>query len=70
MRIPDEPVDVTAEDRKKGNGVGLRNVIERLKLYYNDENHFEIISSGRNEGTEVVITVPYREDGYVPDNVG
>ena len=51
-----------AEDEvKKGNGIGLNNVIERLRLYFNNNTNFEIISNGRNEGTEVVITVPYTE---------
>jgi sensor histidine kinase YesM len=50
------------EEAKKGNGIGLNNVIERLRLYYNNKNNFEIISNGRNQGTEVVITVPYTEE--------
>ena len=50
------------EEAKKGNGIGLNNVIERLRLYFNDKNNFEIISNGRNQGTEVVITVPYTEE--------
>ncbi len=49
-------------DKKKGNGVGLHNVIERLRLYYNGSNNFEIISNGRDQGTEVVITVPFAEE--------
>ncbi len=49
-------------DKKHGNGVGLNNVIERLRLYYNGSNNFEIISNGRDQGTEVVITVPYAEE--------
>ena len=50
------------EESKKGNGIGLNNVIERLRLYFNNKNNFEIISNGRDQGTEVVITVPYTED--------
>ena len=47
---------------KKGNGVGLKNVIERLRLYFDGKNNVEIISEGRNQGTEVVITIPYKEN--------
>ena len=54
-------VDSTDAEEKKGNGVGLKNVMERLRLYYDDENSFEIISGGRDQGTEVVITVPYSD---------
>ena len=49
-------------ETKKGNGVGLNNVMQRLNLYYNGKNNFEIISSGRDQGTEVVITVPRAEE--------
>ena len=57
-------------DKKHGNGVGLNNVIERLRLYYNGTNNFEIISNGRDQGTEVVITVPLAEEQDVSDNAG
>ncbi|SNU07901.1 HAMP domain-containing protein [Lachnospiraceae bacterium] len=53
--------DIEASKDKKGNGVGLKNVIERLKLYFDDKNNVEIISNGRDQGTEVVITIPYEE---------
>ncbi len=43
---------------KNSNGIGLGNVINRLKLYYNCEDVIEIISSGRNQGTEVLICIP------------
>ncbi|MCR5542841.1 MAG: histidine kinase [Eubacterium sp.] len=56
--------DSTDIEEKKGNGVGLRNVMERLRLYYNDKNDFEIISAGRNQGTEVVITIPLPDEAY------
>ncbi len=46
------------DDSHKGNGVGVNNVFERLRLYYNDRNEVEIISGGRDQGTEVVISVP------------
>ena len=42
----------------EGNGVGLRNVIQRLALYFDHQSSFEIISQGSDQGTEVVITIP------------
>lgn len=53
--------DSTDAEEKKGNGVGLRNVMERLRLYFDNESSFEIISGGRDQGTEVVITIPYED---------
>lgn len=50
---------VKKED-KKGNGLGLRNVIERLDLYYNGKNKFEIFSNGKDQGTEFIISIPYK----------
>lgn len=41
------------------NGVGLVNVISRLKLYYNAEDIFTIQSLGENVGTEVILYLPY-----------
>lgn len=46
---------------KDSNGVGLRNVISRLRLTYNCENVISIISEGENKGTEVLITIPNNE---------
>jgi len=40
------------------NGVGLVNVINRLKLYFNREDVIEIKSEGKDRGTEVVIHIP------------
>lgn len=44
------------------NGVGMRNVIERLKLFFNDQAQMDIYSEGLNMGTEVVITIPYSKE--------
>ena len=45
---------------KNSNGIGLGNVIKRLKLYYNCEDVIEIISQGKNQGTEVILHIPNR----------
>lgn len=51
------------EDRKSNsNGVGIRNVMERLNLYFHEVTSFEIFSEGRNMGTEVLITIPLPEE--------
>ena len=39
------------------NGVGLDNVINRLKLYFGQEDIMDIISEGENKGTETIIYV-------------
>jgi sensor histidine kinase YesM len=43
---------------KDSNGIGLGNVINRLRLYYDKENVFEIESEGQNKGTKVTIHIP------------
>ena len=48
---------------KDSNGIGLGNVISRLKLYYDKEDVFEIKSKGQNKGTEIIIRIPKKELG-------
>lgn len=43
---------------KDSNGIGLGNVIKRLRLYYNQEGLFHISSEGRYLGTTVTIHIP------------
>jgi sensor histidine kinase YesM len=43
---------------KDSNGIGLGNVINRLRLYYDKEEVFKIESKGRNQGTKVTIHIP------------
>lgn len=56
-----------ADLEQNSNGIGLDNVIGRLRLFYGKEDVLEIISGGENMGTEVVIYIPYgnKENGYV-----
>ena len=44
------------------NGIGLDNVIGRLKLYYDRDDVFEISSPGHNKGTKVIIRIPLEEE--------
>lgn len=43
---------------EKSNGVGLENVINRLRMYFNCEEVLEIKSEGKDKGTEVIIYIP------------
>lgn len=44
--------------KSNSNGIGLGNVIERLKLYTGREDVMEIKSAGHDRGTEFIIKVP------------
>ncbi len=46
------------------NGIGLDNVIGRLRLFLDDEDVISIMSEGENKGTEVRIYIPVREGEY------
>lgn len=48
--------------RSNSNGVGMKNVIDRLRLYFHDEAKLEIFSEGKNTGTEVLITIPKKQE--------
>lgn len=39
------------------NGIGMDNVISRMKLYTDDDEVMEIVSEGRDRGTEVLIRI-------------
>jgi len=56
---------------KNSNGIGLKNVISRLKLYFNEEDLITINSEGENMGTEVIIYVPIKDEEQIgrPYNV-
>ena len=49
------------------NGVGMDNVVNRLKLFSGKEDVIHIISPGENKGTETIIYLPFQkgEEGYV-----
>lgn len=54
---------IEADLSKNSNGIGLGNVIKRLRLYYNSEDVIEIISNGKDQGTEVIIHIPNVSNG-------
>lgn len=47
-----------ADLKTAANGVGLDNVIGRLRLFFNREDVIEITSAGENMGTEIAIYIP------------
>ena len=49
---------IESDDSTDSNGVGLNNVISRLRLFFDYEDAFEILSDGENKGTEVIISIP------------
>lgn len=49
--------------QSSSNGVGIRNVMERLKLYFKDRARFTIFSEGKDMGTEIMIRIPMKEEG-------
>lgn len=55
-----KPADLSRDS----NGIGLDNVIGRLRLFLNDEDVISIISEGENKGTEILIYIPVREGEY------
>lgn len=48
----------TETQEKDSNGIGLDNVIRRLRLFYGKEDVFFIRSEGEDKGTEVLICIP------------
>ena len=57
-RIQDSAALKAGSVTKDSNGIGLGNVINRLRLYYDREDVFKIESGGQNKGTRVTIYIP------------
>ena len=49
------------KDQNDNNGIGMDNVISRLRLFTENDNAVEIKSEGENKGCEVVIRLPFEE---------
>ena len=54
---------------RNSTGIGLGNVISRLRLYYNTEHVLEIRSEGENRGTEVILYLPDPDTGEGEEDV-
>jgi sensor histidine kinase YesM len=55
------------EQRGDSNGIGMDNVISRLRLLSEREDVIDIYSEGEDMGTEVVINIPYTLDNQKED---
>lgn len=53
-----------ADLTKDSNGIGMDNVIGRLRLFFDYEDVLEIHSNGENQGTEVIIYIPLDLNEY------
>ncbi len=51
-------------------GIGMDNVISRLRLYFETEDVISIESEGPNSGTSVILTIPKREKEDVQNTGG
>ena len=47
---------------KDSSGIGLKNVRNRLRLYYDRDDLFSLFSEGPGLGTEVTVLLPLREE--------
>lgn len=52
---------VSQKTDSDSNGVGLTNVMERLQLYFYEENLLKIYSEGEGKGTRIEISIPLDE---------
>ncbi|MGF7184286.1 two-component system LytT family sensor kinase [Desulfitispora alkaliphila] len=66
---PDKIEKILEPGYGSGNGVGLSNVNERYKGIYGDEYSIKIIS-GKNQGTTVMLRIPYEEQVEESDQLG
>lgn len=53
-----QPEPRELNNTRDSNGIGLGNVINRLRLYYDKEDVFEIKSAGPYQGTSVTLRIP------------
>ena len=58
------------DDKDSGNGVGLANVRERLRLYFDRSDVMTVESGGEGRGTQVTIRVPIlrKDEAYVQNS--
>ncbi len=49
---------VSNPNKSGSNGVGLNNCIERLNIFYERDDVLDIISEGKNKGTETILYLP------------
>ena len=49
---------VSNPNKADSNGVGLNNCIERLNIFYERDDVLDIISEGKDKGTETILYLP------------
>lgn len=54
---------VVNEKNKKSNGIGVYNVLERLRMYYHADDVMDVYSAGENKGTCFTLKLPYEKGG-------
>ena len=57
-------------ERKESTGIGIYNVVSRLRLYYNYDDIFHILSEGEDKGTTIVLRIPKRGGGSYVSDIG
>lgn len=60
-QILEGPAPVTG-NVKESSGLGMHNVKERLKLFFDNRSVLDIESEGEGMGTEIIITIPDEEE--------
>lgn len=55
--------DATFEKKRHTTGIGLKNVIQRMRLFYDDYDVVDIIST-KGGGTEIIFKIPKKEGDY------
>ena len=58
-------IDPEQSSSMDSNGVGLDNVINRLKMFLDTDDVLSIVSEGEGTGTEFVIYLPFEESSDV-----
>jgi len=54
--------EMTNDEKTDSNGVGLGNVIERLRIFTGRQDVMRVISEGENKGSEFIIIVPRKAE--------
>lgn len=53
---------VSGETKREGTGIGIGNIISRLQKFFDCQKVMEIRSAGQDQGTEVILYIPFCEE--------
>jgi len=69
VRAIEEDLSSSANPEHHVTGIGIRNVMDRLRIYYNIDatNKFLSIDSAIGQGTKITLAIPYKEGGNLHD---